>query len=45
MLVRTVHRPDALLPEDLADRVNRLPIEGPGPRPAASGRGEDAGHR
>lgn len=45
MLVRTIHRPDAPLPEDLADRVIRLLIEGLAPRPAASGRGEDAGHR
>ncbi|MFI6607213.1 TetR/AcrR family transcriptional regulator [Streptomyces poriferorum] len=45
MLVRTIHRPDAPLPEDLADRIIRLLIEGLAPRPAASGRGEDAGHR
>ncbi|MEU9203110.1 TetR/AcrR family transcriptional regulator [Streptomyces sp. NPDC048332] len=45
MLVRTIHRPDAPLPDDLADRIIRLLIEGLGPRPAASGRGEGAGHR
>lgn len=36
MLVRTIHRPDAPLPEDLADRIIRLLVEGLGP-------GEDAG--
>lgn len=36
MLVRTIHRPDAPLPEDLADRIIALAIEGLAPRrPAA----------
>ncbi|MCM2414486.1 TetR/AcrR family transcriptional regulator [Streptomyces sp. RKAG290] len=43
MLVRTVHRPDAPLPEDLADRIIQLLVEGLGPRPAAAGSGEGAG--
>ncbi|MEV7234720.1 TetR/AcrR family transcriptional regulator [Streptomyces sp. NPDC051020] len=34
MLVRTVHRPDAPLPEDLADRIIRTLVEGLAPRPA-----------
>lgn len=33
MLVRTIHRPDAPLPEDLTDRIVRLLVEGIGPRP------------
>uniref|UniRef100_A0AAU2VXW5 TetR/AcrR family transcriptional regulator n=1 Tax=Streptomyces sp. NBC_00008 TaxID=2903610 RepID=A0AAU2VXW5_9ACTN len=33
MLVRTVHRPDAPLPEDLTDRIIQLLVEGVGPRP------------
>ncbi|NED87930.1 TetR/AcrR family transcriptional regulator [Streptomyces sp. SID11233] len=33
MLVRTVHRPDAPLPEDLVDRIVQLLVEGVGPRP------------
>ncbi|THA57749.1 TetR/AcrR family transcriptional regulator [Streptomyces sp. A0958] len=37
MLVRTIHRPDAPLPEDLADRVIALAIEGLAPRRAAAG--------
>nr|WSW69572.1 TetR/AcrR family transcriptional regulator [Streptomyces sp. NBC_00995] len=45
MLVRTIHRPDAPLPADLADRIIRLLLDGLGPRPPAAGRGEDAGHR
>ncbi|MFF2012466.1 TetR/AcrR family transcriptional regulator [Streptomyces sp. NPDC058195] len=36
MLVRTFHRPDAPLPEDLADRIVRTLVEGLAPR---------AGHR
>ncbi|MGW2176861.1 TetR/AcrR family transcriptional regulator [Streptomyces sp. NPDC001732] len=35
MLVRTVHRPDAPLPEDLTDRIVRLLVEGLAPRPPA----------
>ncbi|MFH8515828.1 TetR/AcrR family transcriptional regulator [Streptomyces gelaticus] len=35
MLVRTIHRPDAPLPEDLADRIVRVLVEGLAPRPAA----------
>ncbi|MFE7617442.1 TetR/AcrR family transcriptional regulator [Streptomyces sp. NPDC057496] len=35
MLVRTVHRPDAPLPEDLTDRIVRLLLEGLAPRPPA----------
>ncbi|MFF9347501.1 TetR/AcrR family transcriptional regulator [Streptomyces sp. NPDC014734] len=31
MLVRTIHRPDAALPDDLTDRVVRALIEGLGP--------------
>ncbi|MEV8455847.1 TetR/AcrR family transcriptional regulator [Streptomyces sp. NPDC052095] len=34
MLVRTVHRPDAPLPEDLADRIVRTLVEGLAPHPA-----------
>ncbi|MEU0128742.1 MULTISPECIES: TetR/AcrR family transcriptional regulator [unclassified Streptomyces] len=34
MLVRTVHRPDAPLPEDLADRIIRILLQGLAPRPA-----------
>ncbi|MFI6653618.1 TetR/AcrR family transcriptional regulator [Streptomyces sp. NPDC050529] len=44
MLVRTIHRPDAPLPEDLADRIISLLVEGLGPRAAAAGSGEGAGH-
>ncbi|MFJ2088353.1 TetR/AcrR family transcriptional regulator [Streptomyces sp. NPDC087901] len=44
MLVRTIHRPEAPLPEDLADRIIGLLVEGLGPRSAAAGSGEDAGH-
>ncbi|MGN5631304.1 TetR/AcrR family transcriptional regulator [Streptomyces sp. AC154] len=33
MLVRTIHRPDAPLPEDLTDRIIQLLVEGIGPRP------------
>ncbi|MEV3931768.1 MULTISPECIES: TetR/AcrR family transcriptional regulator [unclassified Streptomyces] len=36
MLVRTVHRPDAPLPEDLADRVIRTLLQGLAPRSATS---------
>ncbi|NEC63676.1 TetR/AcrR family transcriptional regulator [Streptomyces sp. SID9727] len=32
MLVRTIHRPDAPLPEDLADRIIALALEGLAPR-------------
>lgn len=32
MLVRTIHRPDASLPEDLADRIIRTLVEGLAPR-------------
>lgn len=35
MLVRTIHRPDAPLPEDLADRIIGALVEGLAPRPAA----------
>ncbi|MGW1547282.1 TetR/AcrR family transcriptional regulator [Streptomyces sp. NPDC002346] len=35
MLVRTIHRPDAPLPEDLADRIIRTLVEGLAPRPTA----------
>ncbi|MEU0832566.1 TetR/AcrR family transcriptional regulator [Streptomyces sp. NPDC005969] len=35
MLVRTIHRPDAPLPEDLADRIIRALVEGLAPRPAS----------
>ncbi|MFE3943720.1 TetR/AcrR family transcriptional regulator [Streptomyces sp. NPDC059118] len=35
MLVRTIHRPDAPLPEDLADRIVQVLVEGLAPRPAA----------
>lgn len=31
MLVRTIHRPDAPLPEDLADRIVQVLVEGLGP--------------
>ncbi|MFE5240070.1 MULTISPECIES: TetR/AcrR family transcriptional regulator [unclassified Streptomyces] len=34
MLVRTVHRPDAALPEDLADRIIATLLQGLAPRPA-----------
>ncbi|WP_326735848.1 TetR/AcrR family transcriptional regulator [Streptomyces sp. NBC_01022] len=44
MLVRTIHRPEAPLPEDLADRIISLLVEGLGPRAAAAGSGEGAGH-
>lgn len=44
MLVRTIHRPDAPLPEDLTDRIIQLLIEGVGPRPTGAGPGEPAGH-
>lgn len=44
MLVRTIHRPDAPLPEDLADRIIQLLVEGVGPRPPGTGPGEAAGH-
>ncbi|MFJ7491621.1 TetR/AcrR family transcriptional regulator [Streptomyces sp. NPDC097727] len=37
MLVRTIHRPEAPLPEDLADRIIRVLTEGLAPRPAADG--------
>ncbi|MGW1225576.1 TetR/AcrR family transcriptional regulator [Streptomyces sp. NPDC001478] len=42
MLVRTIHRPDAPLPEDLADRIIRLLLQGLGPEAAdrnGAGRG------
>ncbi|GAA2987656.1 hypothetical protein JCM13580A_47480 [Streptomyces drozdowiczii] len=43
MLVRTIHRPDAPLPEDLADRIIALAIEGLAPRrPAARPEGGTA---
>lgn len=42
MLVRTIHRLDAPLPEDLADRVIALAIEGLAPRRAAD-HGTDRG--
>ncbi|WP_329616661.1 TetR/AcrR family transcriptional regulator [Streptomyces brevispora] len=42
MLVRTVHRPDAPLPEDLADRIIRLLVEGIGPRQPGTGPGAPA---
>ncbi|WNI25093.1 TetR/AcrR family transcriptional regulator [Streptomyces sp. ITFR-16] len=42
MLVRTVHRPDAPLPDDLADRIIALVTEGLGPRPAGTGPGSAA---
>ncbi|MFF2330320.1 MULTISPECIES: TetR/AcrR family transcriptional regulator [unclassified Streptomyces] len=35
MLVRTIHRPDAPLPEDLADSIIRALTEGLAPRPRA----------
>ncbi|MFE6662372.1 TetR/AcrR family transcriptional regulator [Streptomyces sp. NPDC057697] len=35
MLVRTIHRPDAPLPEDLADRIVQILVQGLAPRPAA----------
>lgn len=44
MLVRTVHRPEAPLPDDLADRIIRLLVEGLGPGAAAARPREDAGH-
>ncbi|MFE3899290.1 TetR/AcrR family transcriptional regulator [Streptomyces sp. NPDC059153] len=37
MLVRTIHRPEAPLPEDLADSIIRVLAEGLAPRPAADG--------
>ncbi|MFE5095109.1 TetR/AcrR family transcriptional regulator [Streptomyces sp. NPDC056638] len=37
MLVRTIHRPEAPLPEDLADSIIRVLTEGLAPRPAADG--------
>lgn len=37
MLVRTIHRPDAPLPEDLADSIIQVLTEGLAPRPAADG--------
>ncbi|WP_326669713.1 TetR/AcrR family transcriptional regulator [Streptomyces sp. NBC_01257] len=43
MLVRTIHRPDAPLPEDLADRIVRLLVEGLGPRHGAAPPGEGTG--
>ncbi len=43
MLVRTIHRPDAPLAEDLADRIIQLLVEGVGPRPPGGGPG-GAGH-
>jgi AcrR family transcriptional regulator len=36
MLVRTIHRPDAPLPEDLADRIIQALTEGLAPRPAVT---------
>ncbi|MGW0667625.1 TetR/AcrR family transcriptional regulator [Streptomyces sp. NPDC002746] len=39
MLVRTIHRPDAPLPEDLADRIIRLLVEGVAPQPPGGGPG------
>ncbi|MFF4247297.1 TetR/AcrR family transcriptional regulator [Streptomyces sp. NPDC001822] len=36
MLVRTVHRPEAPLPEDLADRIIRILLQGLAPRPPKS---------
>ncbi|MEU8701540.1 TetR/AcrR family transcriptional regulator [Streptomyces sp. NPDC048680] len=45
MLVRTIHRPDAPLPEDLADRIIQLLVEGVGPRPPGNGAGEAAERR
>ncbi|MFH8475038.1 TetR/AcrR family transcriptional regulator [Streptomyces sp. NPDC018000] len=41
MLVRTIHRPDAPLPEDLADRIIQAVTEGLAPRPAADARPPD----
>ncbi|MEU2247308.1 TetR/AcrR family transcriptional regulator [Streptomyces sp. NPDC019224] len=44
MLVRTLHRPDAPLPEDLADRIIALAVEGLAPRrPGAGPAGEATG--
>ncbi|MFD0021527.1 TetR/AcrR family transcriptional regulator [Streptomyces sp. NPDC058382] len=43
MLVRTVHRPDAPLPDDLADRIIQLVVEGVGPRPQGAAPGKPAG--
>ncbi|PZT74771.1 MULTISPECIES: TetR/AcrR family transcriptional regulator [unclassified Streptomyces] len=48
MLVRTMHRPDAPLPEDLADRIIALAVEGlaprrPGPAPDDTGGRAGAG--
>ncbi|MEU9624316.1 MULTISPECIES: TetR/AcrR family transcriptional regulator [unclassified Streptomyces] len=37
MLARTVHRPEAPLPEDLADRIIQALTEGLAPRPAPGG--------
>ncbi|WP_405688378.1 TetR/AcrR family transcriptional regulator [Streptomyces sp. NBC_00057] len=37
MLVRTIHRPEAPLPEDLADSIIQVLTEGLAPRPAADG--------
>lgn len=34
MLVRTIHRPDAPLPDDLADRIVQVLVEGLAPRPS-----------
>lgn len=45
MLVRTIHRPDAPLPEDLADRIIQLLVEGVGPRPPGDGPGGAAERR
>ncbi|MFJ9677226.1 TetR/AcrR family transcriptional regulator [Streptomyces sp. NPDC101194] len=36
MLVRTIHRPEAPLPEDLADRIIRTLTEGLAPRPGSA---------
>ncbi|MFB8036427.1 TetR/AcrR family transcriptional regulator [Streptomyces sp. NPDC056004] len=37
MLVRTIHRPDAPLPDDLADRIVQVLVEGLAPRPSGDG--------
>lgn len=39
MLVRTIHRPDAPLPEDLTDRIIGLLVDGIGARPPGTGSG------
>ncbi|MFJ4896533.1 TetR/AcrR family transcriptional regulator [Streptomyces sp. NPDC088727] len=39
MLVRTIHRPDAPLPEDLTDRIIQLLVEGVAPQPPGGASG------